>query len=40
MRGRRWREEEDGGFAKLSLTNFETVRRSLVQFKTMITFAF
>jgi hypothetical protein len=33
-------DEEDNGFAKLPLTNFKTVRKNLVQFKTVIAFAF
>jgi hypothetical protein len=37
---RRRREKKDNGFAKLALTNFKTVRRNLVPFKTVITFAF
>jgi hypothetical protein len=40
MIGRRWREEEDDGFAKLPLNEIKTVHRISVQFKTAITFTF
>jgi hypothetical protein len=40
VRGRRWREEEDGSFAKRPLENFKIVRRDAFQFKIAINFAF
>jgi hypothetical protein len=36
----RWREEEDEYFAKMPLADFEIVCMDLIQFKTVITFAF
>jgi hypothetical protein len=33
-------KEEDDGFAKRPLSNFKTAWRNLIQFKTVITFAF